>query len=378
MHSLNMDVLVISGASLAYVYSLWAMFFRVGEVYFDSVAMIICFVFIGKYLEMFSKKRALDTIDGLNDFLQNEVLVFNGKEFAPKKVQKVCLGDRILLKTGDKILIDGICKSGEMSVDTSSLNGESIPKLIQKEDEIFSACMVLDGSVEYEATKLYKDSKLSQIIQLLELASSKKAKLESLVNSLSAYFSRTVLLIAFICFAFWFFYKEESFEISLVNAIAVLIIACPCALALATPVSNLVALGRALKKHILFKSSSVIEDLSKCDCVVFDKTGILTKIELELKEVFLDKVLDLNELYNFVKLSKHPISQNIASYLKQKGAKDLNLNFKKHSSIQAKGLSAELNEELLLGGSSKFLQEKSIATKEFDNTHFIFAKEGKI
>ncbi|EAM0684811.1 heavy metal translocating P-type ATPase [Campylobacter jejuni] len=378
MHSLNMDVLVISGASLAYVYSLWAMFFRVGEVYFDSVAMIICFVFIGKYLEMFSKKRALDTIDGLNDFLQNEVLVFNGKEFVSKEVQKVCLGDRILLKTGDKILIDGICKSGEMSVDTSSLNGENTPKLIQKEDEIFSACIVLDGSVEYEATKLYKDSKLSQIIQLLELASSKKAKLESLVNSLLAYFSRTVLLIAFICFAFWFFYKEESFEISLVNAIAVLIIACPCALALATPVSNLVALGRALKKHILFKSSSVIEDLSKCDCVVFDKTGILTKIELELKEVFLDKALDLNELYNFVKLSKHPISQNIVLYLKQKGAKDLNLDFKKLSSIQAKGLSAELNEGLLLGGSSKFLQEKGIVAKEFDNTHFIFAKEGKI
>lgn len=118
--------------------------------------------------------------------------------------------------------------------------------------KFFSACIVLDGSVEYEATKLYKDSKLSQIIQLLELASSKKAKLESLVNSLSAYFSRTVLLIAFICFAFWF-YKEESFEISLVNAIAVLIIACPCALALATPVSNLVALGRALKNIFYLK-----------------------------------------------------------------------------------------------------------------------------
>lgn len=110
MRSLNMDSLVISGASLAYGYSLWAMFFRVGEVYFDSVAMIICFVFIGKYLEMFSKKRALDTVDGLNDFLQNEVLVFNGKDFEPKDVQKVNIGDRILLKSGDKILIDGICK----------------------------------------------------------------------------------------------------------------------------------------------------------------------------------------------------------------------------------------------------------------------------
>ncbi len=99
---------------------------------------------------------------------------------------------------------------------------------------------------------------------------------------------------------------------------------------------------------------------------------------MNLKRFFLDKALDLNELYNFVKLSKHPISQNIASYLKQKGAKDLNLDFKKHSSIQAKGLSAELNEGLLLGGSSKFLQEKGIVAKEFDNTHFIFAKEGKI
>ncbi|MFQ6341534.1 heavy metal translocating P-type ATPase [Campylobacter sp. VTCC 70190] len=378
MRSLNMDVLVISGASLAYIYSLWAMFFRVGEVYFDSVAMIICFVFIGKYLEMFSKKRALDTLDGLNDFLQNEVLVFNGKEFAPKQVQKVCVGDRILLKTGDKILIDGLCLRGEASIDSSSLNGENTPQLVQKGGAIFSACIVLDGSVEYEATKLYKDSKLSQIIGLLELASAKKAKLESLVNSLAAYFSRAVLCVAFVCFAFWFFYKEASFELSLVNAISVLIIACPCALALATPVSNLVALGRALKKHILFKSSSVIEDLSKCDCVAFDKTGILTKVQLELKEVFLDKSLNLDELYNFVKLSKHPISQNIALYLKEKGAKDLNLSFEKLSSIQAKGLSAFFKGELLLGGSSRFLQENGILTKEFNHTHFVFAKKGKI
>lgn len=378
MRNLNMDVLVISGASLAYVYSLWAMFFRVGEVYFDSVAMIVCFVFIGKYLEMFSKKRALDTIDGLNDFLQNEVLVFNGKEFRLKEVQKVCIGDTILLKTGDKVLIDGVCISGEVSMDTSSLNGENIPKLIQKDDEIFSACIVLDGSAQYKATRLYKDSKLSKIVQLLELASSKKAKLESLVNNLLVYFSRTVLFVALLCFGFCLFYQGLSFENSLVNAISVLIIACPCALALATPVSNLVALGRALKKHILFKSSSVIEDLSKCNCVVFDKTGILTKIQLELKEVFLDKQIDLDEFYNFVKLSKHPISQNVASYLKQKGAKDLNLNFEKLVNVQAKGLSAFLEGKSFLGGSCRFLQEKDILIKDFENTHFVFAKEGKI
>lgn len=376
--SLNMDTLVISGATLAFLYSIWAMFSRLGEVYFDSVAMIICFVFIGKYLEVFSKKRALDTIDGLNDFLQNEILVYDGEKFSPKEVQKVAVGDLILLKSGDKILIDGICEKGEASVDTSSLNGENEPKLIQKGDELNSACIVLDGSVEYLATKLYTDSKLSQIIKLLEFAHSKKAKLESLVSQISAYFSRTILSLALLCFCFWFFFKHASVEISLINAISVLIIACPCALALATPVSNLIALSRALKQNILFKSSSVIEDLSKCDIAVFDKTGVLTQSKLNIKEFYLNPHLNINELYNFVKLSNHPLSKNVALFLEQKGAKDENLDFKELSNIQARGLKAYLNGILFLGGSSQFLEEHHIQSKEFENSHFIFAKGGEI
>lgn len=379
MHSLNMDTLVISGASLAYLYSLWAMFFRVGEVYFDSVAMIICFVFVGKYLEMLSKKRALDTIDGLNDFLQNEVLVFNGKEFAPKEVQKVCIGDRILLKSGDKILIDGICKKGEASIDTSSLSGENEPCLVSVGSIINSACIVLDGSIEYEVSKLYEDSKLNQIIKLLEFASTKKARLESLVSSISAYFSRTILTLALLCFAFWFFYMKESVEISLVYAISVLIIACPCALALATPVSNLVALGRALKKGILFKNSNIVEKLSKCDMAVFDKTGVLTKTHLEIVDVFLDEKLNLDKLYSFVSLSNHPISKSVAQFLQNKNAKYLNLDFKDLSNIQAKGIKAFLGKSLLLGGSVKFLEENGIqCEKKFENSHFVFVYENKI
>ncbi len=379
MHSLNMDTLVISGASLAYLYSLWAMFFRVGEVYFDSVAMIICFVFVGKYLEMLSKKRALDTIDGLNDFLQNEVLVFNGKEFAPKEVQKVCIGDRILLKSGDKILIDGICKKGEASIDTSSLSGENEPCLVSVGSIINSACIVLDGSIEYEVSKLYEDSKLNQIIKLLEFASTKKARLESLVSSISAYFSRTILTLALLCFAFWFFYMKESVEISLVYAISVLIIACPCALALATPVSNLVALGRALKKGILFKNSNIVEKLSKCDMAVFDKTGVLTKTHLEIVDVFLDEKLNLDKLYSFVSLSNHPISKSVAQFLQNKNAKYLNLDFKDLSNIQAKGIKAFLGKSLLLGGSVKFLEENGIqCEKKFENSHFVFVCENKI
>lgn len=379
MRSLNMDTLVISGASLAYCYSLWAMFFRVGEVYFDSVAMIICFVFIGKYLEMFSKKRALDTLDGLNDFLQNEVLVFNGEEFIPKQVQKICIGDRILLKSGDKILIDGICKKGEASIDTSSLSGENEPHLVSVGDMVNSACVVLDGSIEYEASKIYSESKLSQIIKLLELASTKKAKLESLISKISAYFSRVILSLALLCFLFWFFYQGVSAETSLVNAISVLIIACPCALALATPVSNLVALGKAFKKAILFKDPSVVEKLSKCDMAVFDKTGVLTKTHLEISDVFLDEKLNLDELYTFVSFSNHPICVSVAQFLKNKNAKHLNLSFKELSNIQAKGIKALLEDSLFLGGSLKFLEENNIVCpKEFQNTHFIFARNNKI
>lgn len=374
----NMDTLVISGATLAFLYSLWAMFSRVGEVYFDSVAMIVCFVFIGKYLQVFSKKIALDTIDGLNAFLKNEVLVFNGKEFKPKSANEVKIDDIILLRSGDKILIDGVCIKGEASLDTSSLNGENTPLLIRENDELNSACIVLDGSIEYRATKLYKDSKLSIIIKLLELASTKKAKLESLVSKISGYFSPIILFSSFACFCFWFFFKNSNVELSLINAISVLIIACPCALALATPVSTLVALGKSLKEHIIFKHSSTIEDLSKINMVVFDKTGTLTNNELKISNFYLDDKIDKEELYSFIKLSNHPVSKSIAKFFEEQGIIYKNLDFKELINIQAKGLKANLDNDLFLGGNYYFLRENSIEVQDFKNTHFIFAKNKKI
>lgn len=374
----NMDTLVISGATLAFLYSLWAMFSRVGEVYFDSVAMIVCFVFIGKYLQVFSKKIALDTIDGLNAFLKNEVLVFNGKEFKPKSANEVKINDIILLRSGDKILIDGVCIKGEASLDTSSLNGENTPLLIRENDELNSACIVLDGSIEYRATKLYKDSKLSIIIKLLELASTKKAKLESLVSKISGYFSPIILFSSFTCFCFWFFFKNSNVELSLINAISVLIIACPCALALATPVSTLVALGKSLKEHIIFKHSSTIEDLSKINMVVFDKTGTLTNNELKISNFYLDDKIDKEELYSFIKLSNHPVSKSIAKFFEDQGIIYKNLDFKELINIQAKGLKANLDNDLFLGGNYYFLRENGIEVQNFKNTHFIFAKNKKI
>ena len=374
---ISMDFLVIFGASLAYAYSLWAMFSRGGEVYFDSVAMIICFVFVGKYLEVLVKKHATDTMDGLNDFLKGEILVFNGKEFAPKDAYAVQVGDIIQLKTGDKILIDGVCVRGEASIDSSSLSGESEPVLVQAGTNINSACVVLDGSVEYRALKPYAESKLSQIISLLEL--SQKPKIQSLVAQIAVYFSRTVLAVALLCFCFWYFVRESGAEFALINAISVLIIACPCALALATPVSNLIALFQALKLKVLFKSSDKIEDLSKCDFAVFDKTGVLTDFKLKIARYELNQKANLNELFAFIGLSNHPVSASIREFLQEKVRDKKHLEFSAVKEIRAKGISARLKNDEFIGGNAHFLQECGIKmSQKFSDTHFVFAKNGEI
>lgn len=374
---ISMDFLVIFGASLAYTYSLWAMFSRGGEVYFDSVAMIICFVFVGKYLEVLVKKHATDTMDGLNDFLKGEILVFNGKEFAPKDAYAVQVGDIIQLKTGDKILIDGVCVRGEASIDSSSLSGESEPVLVQAGTNINSACVVLDGSVEYRALKPYAESKLSQIISLLEL--SQKPKIQSLVAQIAVYFSRSVLAVALLCFCFWYFVRESGAEFALINAISVLIISCPCALALATPISNLIALFQALKLKVLFKSSDKIEDLSKCDYAVFDKTGVLTDFKLKIARYELNQKANLNELFAFINLSNHPVSASIREFLQEKVRDKKHLEFSAVKEIRAKGISARLKNDEFIGGNAQFLQECGIKmSQKFSDTHFVFAKNGEI
>lgn len=374
---ISMDFLVIFGASLAYAYSLWAMFSRGGEVYFDSVAMIICFVFVGKYLEVLVKKHATDTMDGLNDFLKGEILVFNGKEFAPKDAYAVQVGDIIQLKTGDKILIDGVCVRGEASIDSSSLSGESEPVLVQAGTNINSACVVLDGSVEYRALKPYAESKLSQIISLLEL--SQKPKIQSLVAQIAVYFSRSVLAVALLCFCFWYFVRESGAEFALINAISVLIISCPCALALATPISNLIALFQALKLKVLFKSSDKIEDLSKCDYAVFDKTGVLTDFKLKIARYELNQKANLNELFAFINLSNHPVSASIREFLQEKVRDKKHLEFSAVKEIRAKGISVRLKNDEFIGGNAQFLQECGIKmSQKFSDTHFVFAKNGEI
>lgn len=374
--SLNMDTLVISGSTLAYIYSVWAMFSRSAQVYFDSVAMIICFVFVGKYLELLSKKKAFDTLDHLRSFLATQVRVLKEDKFENCDIEDVKIGDIIELKEGDRVLIDGICISGNASLDMSSLNGESLPKDVAKDDEIYSASLVLSGNVLYQCKALYKDSKLARIIFLLENSSTKKAKIEKMVAQISRYFSPTILICAFLCFLYTLFVLNLGFEEAMIRMVSVLIIACPCALALATPVGSLVAISAALKEKILFKEVGVVEDLSKCNVAVFDKTGILTKANLEVVRYDLNKKLDKDELINFLHLTNHPVAKSILKFLniQQYQIK----TFSNIENIQAKGYKACLKDDIFIGGNEKFLKENGVISKEFCNTHFIFAKNNEI
>ena len=373
----NMDILVATGASLAYIYSIYAMFTHNGEVYFDSVAMIITFVFTGKYLEVLSKKKAVDRLDSFNNSVPTEVLIVKDNEKILLGVEEVKAGDILEVKAGEKIVIDGIITSGEGSFDTSSLTGESNPLFLKERDKLLSGYICLDSVIRYEAISDVQSSILSKITSLLEDSMNKKPKIERLANIVSGYFSTAILLFALGTFAFWYF-GGSGFEKALIVGISVIVIACPCALGLATPVSTLVGLGLGAKKGILFKEASFLETMAKCDVLMLDKTGTITEGRPKIvQSEYLD---DFDEalLYSLVKNSTHPISRAIAQYLEDKKLDILELQEIK--TVEAKGVKAKYKNRLLYGGNQNLLKDNSITCKEYfkEYSQFYFAIDDKV
>jgi len=301
----NMDLLVITGASITYIYSIYAMFTRSGESYFDSVAMIITFVFIGKFLEILGKKKALETSNFLNDMLLAKVCILEDGKDVLKEPRDVNLGEKIVLRSGERALLDGVVLSGEASVDSSSLTGESLSVTLGVGQEVKSGIICQNGQIIYEAKEIFKNSYLNQLINLLQNAELKKPNIELVVNKIASKFSLSVLTLAF--FTFWFWYFKFGFSEAIVTAVSVIVIACPCALALATPVSSVCALGVAFKNRVLFKEAKFFESLAKCDVAVFDKTGTLTKAEFEVSDFFIKESISLDEIYSLALISNHQI-----------------------------------------------------------------------
>ena len=374
----NMDTLVASGALSAYIYSIYAMLTQRGEVYFDSVVMIITFVLVGKYLEVLSKKHAVDTLDGIMGSTPTEVTLIQDGVKALVSVENVLVGDIIELKPGEKVVIDGILTQGQASFDESSLTGENEPVYKKEGDSILSASLCLDSLVHYRATKIASDSMLSTIVTLLEASVTKKPRIEQLANSISGYFSTTILLIALLTFAGWYIWGG-NFEHALIVGISVIVIACPCALGLATPMATLVGISMAAKRGILFKEASFLETMAKSDILALDKTGTITegKPSVVHREYFED--FNPSLLYALVSTSNHPISKGIARYLEHEHEQLDLLPLDAITSIEAKGMTADYQGQTLMGGNAQLLKAAGMSI-ETDSEHslFYFSTDAKV
>lgn len=384
---LNMDFLVSSGATLTYVYSLYILFGGSGESYFDSVCMIITFVLVGKYLEVLGKKSAVDTLDKIKSTIPLEAIVIEEGVKKSMALNSIKVGDIIEIKSGEKVCIDGIVISGEGNFDESSLTGESIPVFKQKGDSLFGGTINNDALIRYEATKIYKDSTLNSIVTLLEDSLSSKPEIEYKANKISKGFTLSILTLSFLTFLVWYFFGLDlgfdyeganHFEKSFIVAISVIVIACPCALALATPIASLIGISELAKKGLLFKEAKFVESMAKADTLVLDKTGTITKGELKVKKM---RILDnnihkLNLLYTLLEASTHPISKSIKKEL-LKRYKNLELkDIFDVKSIQAKGLigkyrNIEGKVFHLIGGNMDLISQNSIYYK-FDSVNSVY------
>jgi len=369
----NMDTLVASGALSAYIYSIYAMVSQKGEVYFDSVVMIITFVLVGKYLEVLSKKHAVDTLDGLMGSTPTEVTTIKEGVKSLVSIENVMVDDIIELKPGEKVVIDGNVTWGEGSFDESSLTGENEPLYKKQQDPILSGSLCLDSVIHYKASKDASHSMLNSIINILEDSLTKKPRLEQLANTVSGYFSTIILILALLTFIGWYFWAG-SFEQALIVGISVIVIACPCALGLATPMATLVGISISAKRGILFKEAALLETMAKSHILALDKTGTITQGKPSVITAKLEKDFDPSLLYALVTTSNHPISQGIMRYLEEHYDDIDTLQLNNIKSIEAKGLSASYKGKKLIGGNETLLKEASISLEvHTENTLFFFS-----
>ena len=387
---ITMDFLVAFGSTLTYTYSLFILFGAKGESYFDSVAMIITFVLVGKYLEVIGKKSAVDTLDKIKSSLPLEAVVVdenNNKKLVA--LNSIKIDDVIEIKAGDKVPVDGQIVNGEGFFDESTLTGESIPVYKKVGDFVYSGTINSNSLINYKVTKDFKNSTFSSIVTLLEDSLNSKPKIQTKAAQISKGFSLTILSLALMTFLVWYFFGIDlgfdytgttQFERSFIVAVSVVVIACPCALALATPMASLVGISELAKKGLLFKEAKFIESMAVASSVVFDKTGTLTKGELNVVKARImdDNIHKLNLLYSLLSASNHPVSLSIKKYL----SKRYDLENKKLDSVknvEAKGMSAkytniERKSFELLGGNLDLLKQNEIYYKfESNKTVYLFA-----
>lgn len=364
----NMDSLVAIATTAAFIYSLYGLYeilqgdiHYAHQLYFESVAVILTLITLGKYFEILSKGRTSASIEKLLTLSAKEARVIKDGEDYMIPLDKVKIGETILVKPGEKIPLDGHVVAGESSIDESMLTGESIPVEKKVGSKVYGASINGQGSLTIFVEKEAGGSLLSQIINLVEAAQTSKAPIANLADKVSGVFVPFVIVIAILSGLSWYLILGQSFAFSLKIMIAVLVIACPCALGLATPTAIMVASGKAAENGILFKGGEVLEKAHHIDTIVFDKTGTLTKGKPEvvaIKTYGGDKEEFLGQVASVEKLSNHPLSQTIVNKAKEK---ELPLReVMAFKNILGYGLSATINGKTMLVGNANLMTKNDV------------------
>lgn len=366
----DMDSLVAVGSGASTVYSLVSMFlFEEGHLYFESAGMILTLITVGKFLETISKGKTKDAINELIDLVPEKSIIL--KDGAETEIDSALIqqGDLVVVKPGMRIAVDGVITEGSGSIDQSAVTGESVPVDLEVNDKVISGTVNKNGNFIFKATQVGEESTLSRIIALVEDASSSKAPAQRLADKIAAVFVPVVIGIAVIAFAAWLIIGK-GFEFAFTTGVSVLVISCPCALGLATPCAIMIGTGKGAENGILFKDATALENLGKCNTIVFDKTGTITTGEMEVTDVTDTKYLDI--IYTMENISDHPLSQAICAYCKKNSAKLLKLE--KSEYIIGKGIIAVIDGQTYKAGNKKLT---GFADNEFSysgKTPIIFTK----
>ena len=349
-HHSNMDTLVALGTSITYIYSIYAMF--TGKpVFFESAALVITFVLLGQVLEEKMRSTASDAMGKLLNLGAKDALVKRGDHFVSTPITQVVKGDLIQVMPGQKVPVDGKIVSGNSSVDESMVTGESMPVKKISGDQVIGATINQTGSFVMEAQKVGNDTMLAQIVDIVKKAQNSHAPIQKLTDKVANIFVPTVLIIAILTFLVWYIFLGKSIATALVFAVAVMVIACPCALGLATPTALMVGTGRGARMGILIKNGEILEAANSIDTIVFDKTGTITKGQPQVTDIVGDKENVLQYAASLEKLSEHPLAPAILTTAKKEKIAFLPVeNFKV---IEGQGVSGFINGKKILVGSPK-------------------------
>ena len=389
----NMDTLVALGATAAFVYSTYALFAMTDaqvrgdmngvmaymhEFYFESAAMILTLITVGKMLEAHSKGKTTDALKGLMKLAPKTAVVIRNGEEVEVPVDEVSKGDIFVVRPGENIPVDGIVLEGNSAVNESALTGESIPVDKAVGDKVSAATQNQSGYIRCEATRVGEDTTLSQIIQMVSDAAATKAPIAKVADKVSGVFVPAVITIAVITTLIWLL-AGESFGFALARGISVLVISCPCALGLATPVAIMVGNGVGAKNGIMFKTAVSLEEAGKVEIVALDKTGTITSGKPKVTDMIPAEGISQEELlrlaYALESRSEHPLARAIVDYAKEKGVQASEVT--DFEALTGNGVQTKLNGSRLLGGSFKFMKSQLSIPESAQSQYEKLAGDGK-